>query len=160
MARRCRRSDTWHDSNESIPIITMQDDSSRSGSRSETDPARPLFAWGAAVLWLLLSFTTSWASAQDPDRSGLTRAEVLQLLDEAPLIDGHNDVPWQYRSRVRNQIDRLPFTDTRAATPPMHTDLARLEASGLGGQFWSIYVPTSVRGPAAVRDKRSSRSTS
>ncbi len=112
-----------------------------------------------ATILAMLAFGTL-ASAQSEVATGsvsdreepLTRAQVLELLKEFPLIDGHNDVPWQYRIRVRNQIDRLPFDDTRAADPPMHTDLSRLANSGLGGQFWSIYVPTSVRGPAAVRD--------
>ena len=110
------------------------------------------------ALWVLVALAVLGTVTLTPSLSGaqestlLSRGEVLELLAESPLVDGHNDVPWQYRSRVRNQIDRLPFDDTRAANPPMHTDITRLKDSGLGGQFWSIYVPTSVRGPAAVRD--------
>src|SRR5207302_5002848 len=31
-----------------------------------------------------------------------------------------------------------------------HTDLPRLAAGGVGGQFWSVYVPASLAGDAAV----------
>ena len=76
---------------------------------------------------------------------------VFEVLASTPLIDGHNDVPWQYRTRVDNHLDRIDFRDTRALDPPMHTDLARLRASHLGGQFWSVYVPTDLAGPGAAR---------
>ena len=31
-----------------------------------------------------------------------------------------------------------------------HTDLPRLAAGGVGAQFWSVYVPASLAGDAAV----------
>jgi membrane dipeptidase len=33
----------------------------------------------------------------------------------------------------------------------MHTDIPRLRAGGVGGQFWSVYVPTKLSGPEAVQ---------
>jgi membrane dipeptidase len=57
------------------------------------------------------------------------------------LIDGHNDLPWQLRERG----DDL---DLRAGTPGVtHTDLPRLRAGGVGGQFWSVYVPSDDPAP-------------
>ncbi len=77
---------------------------------------------------------------------------ALELLAEAPLIDGHNDVPWQYRARVDNRIDEIDLAaDTSELDPPMHTDIARLEAGRVGGQFWSVYVPPAYEGDEAVR---------
>ena len=76
---------------------------------------------------------------------------VFEILESVPLIDGHNDIPWQYRTRVDNHLDRIDFRDTRGLEPPMHTDLGRLEASHLGGQFWSVYIPTDMAGPGAAR---------
>jgi membrane dipeptidase len=76
---------------------------------------------------------------------------VREILAEVPLIDGHNDVPWQYRTRADNHLDRIDFNDTRSLEPPMHTDLVRLRASGIGGQFWSVYIPTDLAGPGAAR---------
>jgi membrane dipeptidase len=77
---------------------------------------------------------------------------ALELLAETPLIDGHNDVPWQYRARVDNRIDEIDLAgDTTELDPPMHTDMDRLRAGRVGGQFWSIYVPPSYSGDEAVR---------
>ncbi len=86
--------------------------------------------------------------AQD-DRA--SREHVLRLLREVPLIDGHNDVPWQLRKRVSNHLDRIDFRDTTALEPPMHTDLRRLRRGGVGAQFWSVYIPTSYSGAGAAR---------
>jgi hypothetical protein len=79
------------------------------------------------------------------------RAHVLELLREVPVIDGHNDVPWQYRSRAANHLARIDFRDTSGLEPAMHTDLARLARSGIGGQFWSVYIPAELDGPGAAR---------
>ena len=35
--------------------------------------------------------------------------------------------------------------------PKMHTDIPRLRAGGVGGQFWSVYVPANMQGLTAVR---------
>ncbi len=76
-------------------------------------------------------------------------AEVRKILREVPLIDGHNDVPWQYRKHS-NEVAQLDLArDTSALS--MVTDIPRLRRGGVGGQFWSVYVPTSLEGPAAVK---------
>jgi membrane dipeptidase len=84
-----------------------------------------------------------------PADDSALRARVMQILKQVPLIDGHNDVPWQYRRRVNLHVDQIDFHDTTKLDPPMHTDLTRLRAGGLGGQFWSVYVPAP--GAAATR---------
>lgn len=64
-----------------------------------------------------------------------------RVLSSVPLFDGHNDLPWAIRNAN-------PPMDVRAydiANPTQgHTDLARLRAGGVGAQFWSVYVPSSV----------------
>ena len=78
-------------------------------------------------------------------------AEIVErVLREVPLIDGHNDLPWQYRTRVDNHLSRIDLRDTTLFAPPMHTDLSRLEKSGIGGQFWSVYIPASLDGAGAA----------
>ncbi len=73
-----------------------------------------------------------------------------RLLHDTPLIDGHNDTPWQYRKRVDLQLDGLDFAgDLSTLDPPMHTDLNRLREGGVGAQFWSVYIPISQRGGQA-----------
>jgi membrane dipeptidase len=63
---------------------------------------------------------------------------VLDLLRAAPLIDGHNDLLWELRQ------GRDP------ADPTLMTDLPRMAAGGLGGQFWSVYVPSDLPADRAV----------
>lgn len=70
------------------------------------------------------------------------------LLAAHPVVDGHNDLPWALREQVAYDLDRLDIaTDQSSRT---HTDIPRLRAGGVGGQFWSVYVPTSLTGGAAV----------
>lgn len=78
---------------------------------------------------------------------------IRQILRESPLIDGHNDLPWQFRKLSRSNGTLDPITlagDTTQLTPPLVTDLKRLKAGGVGGQFWAVYVPAALRGAEAV----------
>jgi membrane dipeptidase len=68
------------------------------------------------------------------------------LLSRHPVIDGHNDLLWEARTQVGYDFDRLDI----AGTTPNHTDLPRLATGGVGGQFWSVYVPSSLPGGHAV----------
>lgn len=105
-------------------------------------------ALGAVVVALVGYGSPPVAYAEDERAS---REHVLELLREVPLIDGHNDVPWQYRLRVANHLDEIDFRDTSAIEPAMHTDLLRLRQGGVGAQFWSVYIPTSFGRPGAAR---------
>jgi membrane dipeptidase len=90
------------------------------------------------------------AAAQTPDPALVARAR--KLLDEVPLVDGHNDVPWELRQRVKNHLAQLDLrSDTSALEKPMHTDVARLRKGGVGAQFWSVYIPADLAGPESVR---------
>jgi membrane dipeptidase len=87
---------------------------------------------------------------QPPDPALVERAR--RLLREVPLIDGHNDLPWQYRERFGDRLDKLDLRrDAGALVPPLHTDIPRLRRGGVGGQLWSVYVPVELAGPAAVQ---------
>ena len=74
------------------------------------------------------------ALAQDP---ALARAKAL--LKRVPLVDGHNDLPWEIREAKAHPMDVEAY-DLRKKTPD-ETDLARLRAGQLSAQFWSVYVP-------------------
>lgn len=87
--------------------------------------------------------------------------QVNRVLAQTPLIDGHNDLAWQ----IRDCFATLDNLDLRADTArlskpanaasdcewvPLMTDIPRLHAGRVGGQFWSVWVPPQVTGPAAV----------
>ena len=104
-------------------------------------------AMRTCLLLLALVFLCSAAPAQ----TDLT-ARARKLLDEVPLVDGHNDVPWEFRQRVKNHLGQIDLrSDTGNLEKPMHTDIARLKKGGVGGQFWSVYIPADLAGPQAVR---------
>ena len=63
------------------------------------------------------------------------------LLRAAPLIDGHNDLAIALRERVGLHISRV---DLRAHVAGLDTDIPRLRAGGVGGQFWSVWVPADL----------------
>lgn len=62
------------------------------------------------------------------------------------VVDGHNDLPWRMR-----QVDYdLARRDIAGPQPELHTDLPRARQGGLAAQFWSVFVPCSLRGADAV----------
>lgn len=99
------------------------------------------------MIWWLAG---TMALAAPTDDVALER-RVNRILARTPLIDGHNDVPWQVRRRADLDLEGIPLAgDTSSLTPPMHTDFARLRQGKAGGVFWSVYVPTDLDGPEAV----------
>ncbi len=77
----------------------------------------------------------------------LSASELVRAaLEATPLVDGHNDVPWQLRQRLRNDLASFDFRDTTGLEPPMHVDLERLKAGQVGAQCMAAYVPIEVAG--------------
>jgi membrane dipeptidase len=76
-----------------------------------------------------------------------TAERVSRLLAEHPLVDGHNDLAWAMRDLCGYDLDAV---DLLAGEPRLHTDVPRLRKGGVGGQFWSVYVPATLQGDAAV----------
>ena len=107
---------------------------------------------------VLATFCTPLAIAQSSD-AALT-ARVDHVLARVPLIDGHNDLPWEIRERFGNAagVDlsastaNLPLTaQADEAQTALMTDIPRLRAGHVGAQFWSVWIPSTVTGPAAVK---------
>jgi membrane dipeptidase len=69
-----------------------------------------------------------------------TRERIVDLLRAAPLIDTHNDLLWELRGA--RAAGENPDVSVRA--PRFHTDLPRLAEGAVGGQFWSVYVPSNL----------------
>jgi membrane dipeptidase len=66
-------------------------------------------------------------------------ARAIRVLTAQPIVDGHNDLPWRIREDKAHPMD-VEWYDLRSHRAGM-TDLARLKAGHVGGQFWSIYIP-------------------
>lgn len=69
-------------------------------------------------------------------------------LDSTPLIDGHNDLPYNLYEKLNNHLSGYRFESDlsnddawgKAACPSCYTDLPRLIKGKVGGQFWVAYV--------------------
>jgi membrane dipeptidase len=86
-------------------------------------------------------------SAAAQDDPALARAKAV--LAASPLIDGHNDLPWAIREYADAPHDVLAYDIARRA--PGHTDIERLRAGMVGGQFWSVYIPADLEPDEFVR---------
>src|SRR5512134_1052446 len=95
----------------------------------EDDPMRSSIA-----LALMLTAVPLVAAEED---AALVRARAI--LKSAPIVDGHNDVPWAIRESETHPRDVDAYDLRRKA--PGQTDLPRLRQGGVGGQFWSVYIP-------------------
>jgi len=99
-------------------------------------------------LILLVAILPAIADAQAIDPA--VQKRIDRVLKATPLIDGHNDLPWEVReNQAKSVADLESGTDRR--DKPMDTDIARLRTGRVGGQFWSVYIPVSVTGDAAIR---------
>uniref|UniRef100_UPI0037E89C3A dipeptidase 1 n=1 Tax=Semicossyphus pulcher TaxID=241346 RepID=UPI0037E89C3A len=93
-------------------------------------------------------FLSLWVSScvvSSVDDPYMTRA--LQLMSETPLIDGHNDLPWQLRKQFNNELNKVDL-NTLSTT---HTNIPKIKEGRLGAQFWSAYVPCDTQYKDAVR---------
>ena len=72
---------------------------------------------------------------------------MFNLLRSTPLIDGHNDLAWEARVQAAYDWNVL---DIATGTTSTHTDIPRLRSGCVGGQFWSVWVPSSLPRDQAV----------
>lgn len=106
-----------------------------------------------SVLALVMGTLPTLAAAQGgdraTDRSGEPPADGEVIVTEAArelhrsalVIDGHNDLPWQVRTRASRSFDALDISQPQ---PDLHTDIPRLRQGGVDAQFWSVYVPVDT----------------
>ncbi|KAJ7312168.1 hypothetical protein JRQ81_006515 [Phrynocephalus forsythii] len=77
------------------------------------------------------------------------RQEAERIMTETPVIDGHNDLPWQLLSKFNNQLleEKANLTQLEGT----HTNIPKLHLGHVGAQFWAAYVPCATQNKDAVR---------
>jgi len=103
---------------------------------------------------LLAGFTVLLMTAQAPAQSidAKTMTRIDRILKRTPLIDGHNDLPEQLRENYKLSTEGLASGSDQRQPHPLMTDMARLRQGHVGGQFWSVYIPSEVTGDPAIRE--------
>jgi len=109
---------------------------------------------------LVAAAASAPAVAQETTDAAAIRARVERVLTEMPVIDGHNDLPWEIRTRYHGDPTAVDLNADTAVLPipneaeegsvPLMTDIPRARRGHLGAQFWSVWIPTSITGPQAV----------
>ena len=90
------------------------------------------------LLLLVLAAAIPWQFAAGREQGpALDRAKAI--LDESPIVDGHNDLPWVIREKFDGNVEGYDISQ-----PAQYdTDIPRLREGRVGAQFWSVYVPSS-----------------
>ncbi len=127
---------------------------------SKCDPRRRTSVLKLACLTGLLALSATRVIAQDSatkESKGARPAvkisdEALRIHRSSLLIDGHNDLPWRLRSDFGSSLEKCDITQLHAPDK-LQTDIPRLRQGGVGGQFWSVYVPAeTMQAGTALRD--------
>ena len=87
------------------------------------------------MLWRLLMSAVAVCSAV----CGEISPEAMRIHKSAIVIDGHNDFPWEMRTKLGMSFDSV---DMSRFITNFHTDIPRLKQGGVGAQFWAVYIPT------------------
>src|SRR5262245_34741268 len=96
-------------------------------SMTRTNPA--LFLVGIVLVGSVTLAPAADDKSADPKAAGPVKLtdEALRIHREALLIDGHNDLPWQYRLRTDLSFQNLDISRSQKA---IHTDIPRLKQGG------------------------------
>ena len=109
---------------------------------------------------LVLLAAHGLASAQPPVKRGpvVLTPEGLRIHRAGFVFDGHNDLPWELRTRADGDFEKF---DVSRPQPKLHTDIPRLRQGGVGAQFWSAFVPadTAKTGESLKQSSRTGASS-
>jgi membrane dipeptidase len=101
----------------------------------------------AFVVMLFCGLLSATAIAQTSRPAVALTDEGRRVHLEGFVFDGHNDLPWEMRTKADSSFDKRDIAQPQLK---MHTDIPRLRAGGVKAQFWSVYVPaeTAKKGTA------------
>ncbi|HEX9853090.1 MAG TPA: dipeptidase [Woeseiaceae bacterium] len=94
--------------------------------------------WSRVFLVACAALLSMQSGCGKDERKALERAQ--QILASAPIVDGHNDLPWVIREKFAGDVEGYDISK-RAE---YDTDIPRLREGQVGTQFWSVYVPSSL----------------
>ncbi|MFL6844893.1 MAG: dipeptidase [Allosphingosinicella sp.] len=101
---------------------------------------------------ILLAAALAAGPAGAKPRAQTAEERVSRVLAATPVIDGHNDLPWEIRDKYDSWRKPLDLNaDTSRLTDRLQTDLPRMKAGGMGAQFWSVWIPNEMKGDEAIR---------
>ncbi|PNF37640.1 hypothetical protein B7P43_G11969 [Cryptotermes secundus] len=99
-----------------------------------------------------------WRALVNTEYTGIQRScQETSACEEKAAVVRHNDLPWNVRKFMHNQILSFNFTADLEKVHPWaksnwsHTDLPRLRRGMVGAQFWSAYVPCDAQYLDAVQ---------
>lgn len=100
------------------------------------------------IVTLSIVLPLTLKKSDDEDKENKQAFRGSDVLDEVPLIDGHNDLPYNLYSLEQNKLDNFNFDSDLTQNQKWNisssfTDLPRLRKGKLGGQFWVAYVGCS-----------------
>ncbi|XP_051984177.1 dipeptidase 1-like [Xyrauchen texanus] len=99
-----------------------------------------MMAWVRTVSLMLWALTANSVANEHMERA-------LMLMAETPLIDGHNDLPWQMRSLFNNQLSMVDLYTLNST----HTNIPKIKQGRLAAQFWAAYVECDTQYKDSVR---------
>ncbi len=104
----------------------------------------------AAVCLALAQLAVSPAVAGTlaPGEGDAALAHARELLARVGFVDGHNDLPWTIREAGASDLENY---DLRSRRETGDTDLPRLREGLVGGQFWSVWIPSGLDHPARTQ---------
>lgn len=99
---------------------------------------------------ICVSISVPLATSARRNRGASSLDIANSILEKYPLIDGHNDLPYQIRLKgtvgstdLNTRLDKIYNVS--------HTDIPRLRAGKLAAQFWSTYVNCDSQYKDAVK---------
>uniref|UniRef100_A0A8C2DDL7 Dipeptidase n=1 Tax=Cyprinus carpio TaxID=7962 RepID=A0A8C2DDL7_CYPCA len=96
--------------------------------------------------WVKTVYLVLWAFTYNSVADDF-KEQALKLMADTPLIDGHNDLPWQMRSLFNNQLNMVDLNKLNTT----HTNIPKIKEGRLSAQFWAAYVPCDTQYKDAVR---------
>ena len=101
-----------------------------------------LVVFSFVVLGSLGRAATNDKSIAPADRQPIVLTDrARELHAHSLLIDGHNDLPWEIRKQGSSSFEKMDISKPQSK---LQTDIPRLREGGVGGQFWSVWVPVDL----------------